>query len=186
MGTTRVRFFASGEYGEKLNRPHYHAILFGLGTHHSEAIERTWTHGYTHTVPVSPAAIAYVAGYCQKKIGWRLTRQYDPETGELLWEPPFQEMSRRPGIGGHARQWAGSWRKFAVHNGQRMPVPRYLHEAWKAQATPNEKEELEYERLKERALRETLTKEEWQQKLRAAEALAAAKQNLKAARRKYE
>lgn len=25
----RIRFFASGEYGEKNARPHYHAILYG-------------------------------------------------------------------------------------------------------------------------------------------------------------
>lgn len=185
VAPTRVRFFASGEYGERFARPHFHALLFGIGTHHRKAIEETWGHGYTHTVDLTPAAIAYVAGYCQKKIDYRLTPQTDPETGEVIWTPPFREMSRRPGIGGEARQLTQSWRRYAVYHGQRIPVPRYLHEAWKAQATPREKEELQYEKLKERALRETLSTDETKQALRAAEALAVARKNLRAANRKY-
>lgn len=191
----RVRFFATGEYGERRHRPHYHAILFGLGTHHSETIDRAWKtrgtgerkspRGHTHTVPVSPPAIAYVAGYCQKKIGWRLTKQVDEETGELLFEPPFRVMSRRPGIGGDARRWSESWRSYAVYNGVRIPVPRYLHAAWKEKATPEQIEQLEDEKRERRTLAETFTTEEHEQKLRAAEALAVARQNLKAARRKY-
>lgn len=189
VAPTRIRFLATGEYGERRGRPHYHAILFGLREDHGPAIEKTWQNGHTHTVPVSPAAIAYVAGYCQKKVGWRLTRQVDPETGELLFEPPFREMSRRPGLGAHAKQWPQSWRSYAVYHGARIPVPRYLHKAWKEQATPEQIDELEREkeqRRRENALRETLTTEEIKYQRLAAEAMAAAKHALRAAHRKYE
>lgn len=200
LAPDRVRFFASGEYGDRRQRPHYHALLFGVGTHHSQTIEKTWGHGYTHTVPITPASIAYVAGYCQKKLDYKLVRQVDEETGEVLWEPPFREMSRRPGVGGHWRHYPHSdrltkqqfnttttgWRDYAIHQGMKIPVPRYLHEAWKQTATQEEKEKREWERFQQRALRETLTTEEITQQLRAREALAAAKQNLHAARRKYD
>lgn len=189
---TRIRFFAVGEYGERFKRPHYHALLFGLGQDHAEQIEKTWGHGYTKTIPATPACIAYVAGYCQKKIGWKLERRVDDETGEVVWEPPFRLMSRggrheKKGLGGHARDdWPTSWRDHAVLHGQRMPVPRYLHAGWREKASQEERERLEYERYRERALRGTLTQEETQQRLKAKEALAVARQNLRAARRKYE
>jgi hypothetical protein len=31
LGDRKIRYFACGEYGETTNRPHYHAIIFGLG-----------------------------------------------------------------------------------------------------------------------------------------------------------
>lgn len=196
LGPTPVRFLATGEYGEQRGRPHYHAILFGISADYADTIDKAWkaknhaekrdTRGHTHTVPVTPAAIAYVAGYCQKKIGFRLTRQIDPETGELLYEPPFRLMSRKPGLGGFARQWTESWRSYAIHNGERIPVPRYLHDSWKQNATKQQLEDLEKEKADKRALTETLTTEEHKLSLQAAEAHAAAKHNLRAAQRKYE
>lgn len=178
-----LRFFACGEYGEKNHRPHYHAIVFGLDAETGHRlVDQTWPFGITKTVTVTPAAIAYVAGYSAKKLGWKLDRRTitDPETGELLyhWEPPFIQMSRRPGIGAHAKQWPQSWRDHAVHNGRKIPVPRFLHEAWKAQASPIDMEELERERLERQSKRETS-----KQRRQAAELVAIARMNLQSARR---
>lgn len=177
----RIRFFASGEYGESNERPHYHAIVYGLQLQHRDVIERTWGAGLTHTVNVSAGAIAYVAGYTSKKIGYKLQEReaVDPSTGEVFtWQPPFIQMSRKPGIGGHARQYAESWRLYAVMNGYKMPVPRFLHEAWKNQATPEQQEDLIYEKsqLASRDTSET--------RLRAAEKIAIAKQSLQGDSRK--
>lgn len=189
VGTTgpRLKYFLAGEYGERFKRPHYHAIVFGLNAAtHADLIERTWGLGFCQTVPVTPAAIAYVAGYCQKKLDWKMTQQVDPSTGEVLWEPPFRLMSRRPGIGGAARSKPQLWREKAVYQGREIPVPRYLHEAWKKGATKEQLEQLELERFKKHALRETLSTEETKLALKAAEANAVARQNLRAARRRYE
>lgn len=141
----RVRFFASGEYGERTQRPHYHAILFGL--HETDSVQQDkWPFGYVRTDPISPASIAYVAGYASKKIGWRLEprERVDPDTGECyIWQPPFVLMSRRPGIGAGARdQYAKSWRKSAIWNGFEVPVPRFLHAGWQSQATDEQKAQL--------------------------------------------
>lgn len=38
---TKIRFFASGEYGSETLRPHYHAILFGLPIHDLELYEKS-------------------------------------------------------------------------------------------------------------------------------------------------
>lgn len=182
LGTARpLRFFACGEYGEKNGRPHYHAILFGASERDRDLIDSTWGLGRTHTVRATPASIHYVAGYTSKKINWRreaAAEHVDPRSGEVYeHQPPFLQMSRRPGIGGHARDFTNSWRLFAVHNGQSMPVPRFLHEAWKNTATPLEKEELLFEKSQ-------LAKSEvTQERLNAAEAIAQSKQSLLADRR---
>lgn len=177
-----VRFFASGEYGEKNNRPHYHAIVYGLDVHDGPSIEQSWAQGFCRTVAVTPAAIAYTAGYTSKKIGYsRVTEErVDPETGEVYqWQPPFIQMSRRPGIGGHARQWPESWRSYAVHDGYKQPVPRFLHEAWKAQATPEQLDQLMFEKSQLALLRDTS-----ETRLIAAEQIAIKHQSLQAERRK--
>lgn len=151
-----LRFFASGEYGEQNKRPHYHGILYGL--HHTEEdkINSSWDKGYTQNVPVTPEAIAYVAGYTAKKWGepkYRNPHDEPPKldpTGTYFYrvQPPFIQMSRKPGIGGNSRDHTESWRSYAILNGHKMAVPRYLHEAWKDKATPQEIEQLQQEKTK--------------------------------------
>lgn len=179
----RVRFFASGEYGETTGRPHYHAILYGLSKNDEQLIQDSWKQGHTRTDVVTPARIAYCAGYTSKKIGFKrnIREQVDPETGEVYqWQPPFIQMSRNPGIGGEARKYTQSWRAYAVLNGTRLPVPQYLHDAWKEQATDDEREQLAYEKQQHRQGKQPITREQ----LRAAEEIAVAKQRIKADRRR--
>lgn len=147
-----LRFFASGEYGSKTHRPHYHVILFGfdaVGTQHQAMVQDSWGRGQARTEPLTPARISYCAGYTDKKCEDRFlsVAHCDPETGEA-WQPPFINMSRRPGIGSHARQWKNSWRLFAIHDGNKLPVPRYLHQAWRETATETELQELQAEKDK--------------------------------------
>lgn len=183
-----LRFFASGEYGEQTSRPHYHAILYGCSERDAGTIEEAWGKGFTRTESVTPARIAYVAGYCQKKIGWRMDARaeiVDPETGEVLqeaWTPPFIQMSRRPGIGANARQFADSWRLFAVHNGRLQGVPRFLHQAWANNATDEQLEDLQYQKSQlQLAAQRNLSANALHAKEKAAEA----KHSLRAARRRF-
>lgn len=179
-----LRFFACAEYGERTQRPHFHAILFGLGMQHADVIEKTWGMGHTRTEPISLARIAYVAGYCQKKIGYKRDgyERTDFETGEVYhWQPPYIQMSRRPGIGARARdKYKEQWRLFAIKDGNKMAVPRYLHDAWKAQATPEQIEALLYEKSKLALSRDTS-----KERLAAAEQIAQARHALKAETRNY-
>lgn len=184
----RIRFFASGEYGEKTARPHYHAIIYGASQRDAQLIEDTWAMGHVRTESVSPARIAYTAGYTSKKIGFKQEKRermtVDPETGEVLaeylWQPPFIQMSRRPGIGGDARQHKESWRAYAIHNGSQIPVPKFYHEAWKQTATAQMIEDLEYERQQNRVKKSPITPET----LKGAELVAIGKQEMKASRRR--
>lgn len=106
----RVRYFYCGEYGERTDRPHYHAIVFGLQLSDlkesfkrngykyftSRFLDDVWKLGSVVVSDVTPDSVAYTAGYCLKKL-------YGPDA--TLWYaqrqtiPPFVRMSRRPGIG---------------------------------------------------------------------------------------
>lgn len=179
-----LRFFASGEYGETNGRPHYHAIIFGLGAQHADYITDTWGQGFTTTYEATAQTIAYVAGYTTEKYtplpGIKHER-VDATTGELYtYQPAFIQMSRKPGIGGHARQWPHSWRSYAIDtNSNKMKVPRFLHEAWKAQATTEQKEQLLTEKLKHQpTLTDTTQREAAHNIAKARHALQAQKRTL--------
>lgn len=137
------KHFSCGEYGETHGRPHYHAILFGLGEQHYQHIEKAWGHGFVHLEPAGPGSIAYVAGYVNKK---RELLTSDQEG----WQNPFIRMSRGgrtgTGIAGDARKYRDSWRSYAVVDGKKIPVSRYLHNAWKDTATEEELQNLQLER----------------------------------------
>lgn len=176
-----IRFFACGEYGEKNGRPHYHAIVYGVGKTDAALLDAAWQRGHTVTYDASPATIAYTAGYTAKKympLRDIHKERVDPETGEVYtWQLPFLQMSRRPGLAAFAKQWPSSWRSYAILNGAKAPVPRFLHEAWKAQATAEEQLQLIEE--KKIALAETTP-----EMLRAAEHIAHAKYLIATGRRR--
>jgi hypothetical protein len=104
-----IRFFACGEYGERFNRPHYHACIFGLdfedkafynskggnNMYTSNSLDRIWSHGSCIIGDVTFESAAYVARYIMgKHLG--ATADYYEQHGI---EPEFVRMSRRPGIG---------------------------------------------------------------------------------------
>lgn len=157
-----LRFFASGEYGDKFGRPHFHAILFGVALGEGSQVEQAWPYGQAQVDVLTPAAISYVAGYTSKKVGRAshyledVFERVDPDTGEVYnYQPPFIQMSRRPGIADKARKHWRSWRDTAITDGLTVPVPRFLHEAWLNNATEEEKRHLNEEKLKRRTHLET-------------------------------
>lgn len=99
-----VRYFQCGEYGEQLQRPHHHAILFGrwfddarflkerdgVKLYRSDALDEVWSHGACSFGEVTFESAAYVARYTVKKLSGR------PPDGKV---PEYATMSRRPGIG---------------------------------------------------------------------------------------
>lgn len=89
--TTRIRYYAVGEYGSKNGRPHYHIILFNS----DEAnIRLSWVDckgapiGIVHVGRVNSASVAYVTKYVIQK------PLHNDER-----EKPFATMSRGYGIG---------------------------------------------------------------------------------------
>lgn len=112
-----IRFYACGEYGESLGRPHYHALLFNHDFEDkrffscrnknkvftSESLQRLWKAGFCVVGDVSFESAAYVARYVMKKItGPKAVEHYG---GRL---PEFTVMSRgckRLRTGGIGKGW---------------------------------------------------------------------------------
>lgn len=144
----KIRFFQCGEYGDLLNRPHYHLILFNHDffdkVHHSTAndnklytsqeLQELWPQGHSLIGDVTFESVAYVARYIVKKInGERAAWYYDEidfSTGEILRElkPEFATMSRRPGIG---KNWFEKYKTdvfpddFVVVKGKKVKTPLF-------------------------------------------------------------
>lgn len=146
-----VRFFGCGEYGERSQRPHYHAVLYGphfLDRHflrstssgdvwRSPALESYWPHGHSELGTVTAASTAYVAGYVRKKVSRRVNEdaylRVDDHTGELVEiHQEFTRMSLRPAIGRRwiERYWQDVYpRDFVVVGGKQYKPPRY-YDKW--------------------------------------------------------
>lgn len=89
----KFRYYYVGEYGEDLQRPHYHLILFGISILEHELLEKNWGMGFVSVGDVNETTIRYTLGYCMKK----LSNKDDPRLAGRY--PEFSRMSRRPGIG---------------------------------------------------------------------------------------
>lgn len=88
----KIRYYAVGEYGENFQRPHYHAIIFGLDPKKDkELIEDQWPYGFVSLGDVSYESAQYVAGYVQKKLYGQREEEYEDSL------PPFSLMSKNLG-----------------------------------------------------------------------------------------
>lgn len=143
-----IRFIVSGEYGDKLGRPHFHCILFnfnfpdrkywyrtkqGHQVYRSESLEDLWPWGNSEIGNVSPQSIAYVARYVMKKVSGKNSSDHymwpDPATGEIfLRKPEFAKYSLKPGIG---YDWFQKFHSsvyphdYIIFNGRKVAPPRY-------------------------------------------------------------
>ena len=107
---TGVRFFASGEYGDKNARPHYHVLFFNLPINDLEykfcrggykyytsaTLSKLWPKGIIIIGSLTWETCAYVARYVLKKRKGKSAEKY---YNDLNIIPEYSVMSRKPGIG---------------------------------------------------------------------------------------
>ncbi len=116
----RIRYYQCGEYGDQLDRPHYHACLFnfefsdkelfkesnGSFLFVSKVLDKLWPYGFSTIGELTFESAAYCARYVTKKVtGVRAHDHYLrwDDDGLAFWlAPEYNTMSRRPGIG---RDW---------------------------------------------------------------------------------
>lgn len=171
----RIRFFASGEYGSKTHRPHYHAILFGVDIYdlgmyqvqgHNDlgqmyykcrVLEELWPYGFSLACEVSYETCNYVARYVTKKA----TSEYSP--ADLGAVPEFSLMSRKPALGTEyikLHPEVIKYREIQLADGRKASVPRIFRDKYfdddsnldmrmqnKAESVWNTKHHLEESRL---------------------------------------
>lgn len=146
-----IKFYASGEYGEKLSRPHYHACIFGFdfadkyiyknrsaykhfgkvvkgySLYRSPTLERLWPFGFSTVGDVNAETAGYTARYVLKKMFGKGKEDYYKDK-----EPEFSLMSRGGRKGrGLAFGWFEKFKSdiypkdFFTINGKRHKPPRY-------------------------------------------------------------
>jgi hypothetical protein len=145
----KIRYFACGEYGKNLSRPHYHILIFGFdfsdkylfyldpkraskkkwikGHDHtlyrSNSLEKLWTYGFSSIGDLTYESANYCARYVCKKINGKMFEShYKNRT------PEFALMSRRPGIGAPwLKKYLGDVypKDYFTINGRKHSPPRY-------------------------------------------------------------
>lgn len=160
LGSRKIRFFASGEYGESTLRPHYHALIFNYSFpdkklhavrrerryYKSDLLNKLWPSGQLNEVAdLTYQSAAYVARYVMKKVvGDAADDHYyrlSPIDGKTYRvQPEFCVMSRRPGIG---TEWFNRYSAdcfpsdFLIADGKHHPVPKfYLNKLKEAEQQP--------------------------------------------------
>lgn len=153
LAPLKIRYYACGEYGDKTERPHYHALIFGYDfpdkefffqsgqnkVYRSAMLERLWPMGISSIGEANFSTACYIAKYVTKKrLGKGALGYYvDEETGEVLKEPEFTMMSLKPAIG---HTWLEKYLDDVfpsdelIHQGRKYRVPRHyttLLERWK-------------------------------------------------------
>lgn len=147
----KFRFIMCGEYGDARNRPHYHAILFGLdfpdkelykvergfNYYNSPTLSFCWPFGHAVIANVTFETVAYVARYVTKKITGDMADEHyqrvDALTGEISHVlPEFFLTSRggRSGERGIGYRWWEEFKSdlkkdFITVNGVKCRPPKY-------------------------------------------------------------
>lgn len=134
------RYLMCGEYGDQTHRPHYHALVFGLGVpdrvlfterqghpvFQSEVLSALWGLGHIEFGTVTASSARYCAGYVLKDS--RAPVRLDESTGEVVpLQPPYGRMSLKPGLGD---LWIRRYYPEVLTHGscfsqdKRFPIPR--------------------------------------------------------------
>lgn len=123
LGDRKIKYYACGEYGDTYGRPHYHAIIFGLNAlKDKKIIESNWPYGWVKVGGVSYDSARYVAGYVQKKLYGKESKQYE-DRGIL---PPFSRISKGVGERYVEKYWNKLYQQETVTvRGVPMGLPRY-------------------------------------------------------------
>lgn len=141
----KIRYYACGEYGDQYGRPHYHAIVLGLGSKEREEVEDAWGMGHIGIGGVSPDSAMYVAGYVMKKYSGVLAKEVYGER-----EAPFQICSK-----GFGKGWAIENEEYLKRNlgltikGRKTGMPRYYRKVLGDAITQDMLNEARLERLAE-------------------------------------
>lgn len=161
INTQEIRYYACGEYGDKMGRPHYHACIFNYdfpdkkllhgaqrrfnkgyfqqtNDHDlftSATLDKIWAKGYATIGELTFQSAGYVARYVTKKItGEKAKNHYLGRT------PEFALMSRgnkKNGKGGIGKPWLLKYftdvypKDFFTINGVKNKPPRYYDDLLK-------------------------------------------------------
>nr|QJB20471.1 MAG: replication initiator protein [Microvirus sp.] len=163
----RFRYYLVGEYGDITQRPHYHAVLFGVSQNDSHLVSATWKFGHIRVDPLTIERAQYIAGYVTKK----MTKVDDPRL--FGRHPEFSRMSKM-GDGGIGAPYmpkiaktllTNSYAKAQLdeegdvpfvlkHSGRAFPTGRYLRSKLRVQVGLDFSSEFSTDKIRAEAYRE--------------------------------
>lgn len=161
----KIKYYACGEYGDNdeqiwygnytqdgkyLGRPHYHAIVFGLGCNEKtrKAIAQCWKlcsadrflYKGKGVAECTIDSMSYVAGYCQKKLNGELGKKVYDEQGIAA---PDSRTSLGLGLRAFEANIDNVINDGCIYwNGSRMPIPRYFRDKFNIKLKAPNKEYL--------------------------------------------
>lgn len=126
----KLKYYAAGEYGTQTNRPHYHAIIFNspqFFIDHPDVLCSIWSNGQIVIDKVTAASIAYVAGYCMKKVEGTPVGIDEGDDRN----PEFSLMSKKMGLEyitpAKLKYYKENLEPYLlVEGGQKISMPRYF------------------------------------------------------------
>lgn len=147
------RFYGIGEYGTRLERPHYHYALFGFpsctdgaryvgrrfipcGCPACQLVSNTWGRGNIFSGSLTLKSASYIADYLNKNLtndsSYRQAGYNGLTNAQRLQgrHPEFSRMSNRPGIGAWASDGIADKLKFYNTLGH-IDIPQSLIHAGK-------------------------------------------------------
>lgn len=186
MSPIQLRFFLVGEYGSLDQRPHYHAIVYGINSDETEIMRSAWvcpnskqSIGFIMVGDLTLKSAQYVSGYLID----RKTNGDDPETKKWLRgrHPEFTRRSNKPGLGAlevpniidslttnngvHIVESLDGMPSVITLEGRKFAIGRYLKQKCRERYGDDlEKETSQWKRRKE-ALRQLLKENGYPEKL---------------------
>lgn len=143
---SKIKFFHCGEYGDQLERPHYHAILFGIDfadkkkhsqnergdqLYKSEKLNELWGLGNCWIGQTTHESAGYVARYCLKKVNGQLADEHykrvNTQTGEIYQlQPEYITCSHGLGLKFYEKHKDQLYRRdCTIVRGKEAPLPKY-------------------------------------------------------------
>jgi hypothetical protein len=129
----KIRYFACGEYGDTYDRPHYHAIIFGIGIGDGDMIREKWGKGFIKVGRVDMKSCKYVSKYIIKApLGVRKREWY-----EMGKTPAFQACSHYIGMRWIEANAETVGRVGMSYHGRKIGMPRYYVDKIRRAGLPN-------------------------------------------------
>lgn len=144
LGPKKIKAYYCGEYGDKGDRPHYHACIFGHDFEDrklwkqgdyplfiSDTLASIWPFGFSTVGNLTYETAAYTARYCLKKINGKNADQhyevYDIRTGETYHRTPeFAHPSKGIGKSFYLKFKSDFYPSdFLIINGKKHNIPKY-------------------------------------------------------------
>lgn len=146
-----IRYMVCGEYGTRTFRPHYHAIIYGIGLQDlglciphtknskgdtlyiNDLLDNLWNLGYVLASEANTSTMAYVAGYVAKKAESKKDKFFYKVSNIV---PPFIKGSNRPGLGAvwfesNKDKYADIYDYSSIGSADSEPTKIYLTSGWK-------------------------------------------------------